>query len=90
MTLSFGSDDAITVWLNGRRVLDQNVRRGAAQDQERVPVRLVRGENRLLVKIVNDGGDHGFYFRVIGEEPSGVPTRIEDALTTPRAERTVQ
>jgi hypothetical protein len=86
MTLSFGSDDGIAVWLNGDRVLDRNVRRGAARDQERVIVRLRPGENQLLLKIVNDGGDYGFYFRVLGEDPSGVPTAIEQALLRSGAE----
>jgi len=57
-----GSDDGIAVWLNGRRVWAHDVPRGPAPNQDRVRLDLKAGENRLLMKIYNHGGGHGFCF----------------------------
>ena len=65
---SLGSDDGIEVWLNGEKILSHDVPRTAAPDQERVKFALKAGENRLLMKIYNLGGGHGFYFSA-GEAP---------------------
>ncbi|MHC4319314.1 MAG: SUMF1/EgtB/PvdO family nonheme iron enzyme [Planctomycetota bacterium] len=62
LTASFGSDDGIEVWLNGTKVLSRNTARGVAPDQDRATLDLARGQNRLLVKIYNRAGGHGFYF----------------------------
>lgn len=61
--LSFGSDDAIRVWLDGKEIVSRKVTRGVAPDQEVVRVDLTTGEHVLLMKIVNGGGVGGFYFR---------------------------
>ena len=62
MVLRFGSDDGIKVWLNGKEVFSKDIDRGAASDQEQVPVMLEAGDNELLVKIVNGEGPSAFYF----------------------------
>jgi hypothetical protein len=67
MELSLGSDDAIKVWVNGRLVLGKNTRRPVAPDQEKIVVPLAAGPNRVLMKIVNESGGYGFYFRPVGE-----------------------
>ncbi|RME91557.1 MAG: hypothetical protein D6766_11690 [Verrucomicrobia bacterium] len=55
--LELGSDDAIKAWLNGRLVHAHYVTRGLAPAQDVVEVRLEKGWNRLLLKVVdNDGG----------------------------------
>jgi Protein of unknown function (DUF1553)/Protein of unknown function (DUF1549)/Planctomycete cytochrome C len=64
ITLSFGSDDAIKVWLNGKPVLANKLIRIVAPDQEKATVDLHAGKNELLVKVVNGGGAYAFYFRV--------------------------
>ncbi len=43
-------------------MLKHNQSRAAAADQDKVTLNLKRGENRLLVKIVNFAGPSGFYF----------------------------
>ena len=63
--LAAGSDDTIKVFLNGACVLDRYVFRGLAKDQDLVPVQLVRGSNRLLVKVVNGSGGWGAVCRVL-------------------------
>lgn len=63
LPLSLGSDDTLTVWLNGERLLAQNVQRPAAPDQDRAVLKLRAGKNRLLVKVCNGAGDWAFYVR---------------------------
>ncbi len=62
MILRFGSDEGIKAWLNGAEVFTKNVDRKAAADQELIPVMLKKGENELMVKIVNAEGPSSFYF----------------------------
>ncbi len=63
LTLSLGSDDGIVLWLNGRRLLRNDVQRPVAPDQEQVTLKLRPGENHLLIKIANVRGEWGFYYR---------------------------
>ena len=63
LPLSLGSDDGIKVFLNGKEVLAKNVGRGAAPDQEKITIDLRKGDNHLLLKIHNQAGPSGFYFR---------------------------
>jgi hypothetical protein len=76
-TLLTGSDDTITVWINGKQVLANKVLRGAAMDDDRSTVHLKKGENTVLVKVGQGGGGWGFFFR-LGDE-FGSP--ITDGLT---------
>ncbi len=75
---SFGSDDTLTVWVNGKKIHAENVGRGAAPDQSFAKLPLQKGKNRLLLKICNGGGPSGFYFSPKApEQPAGAP--FEDA-----------
>ncbi len=82
MSLMFGSDDAIKVWLNNELVHSKFKNRPVAPDQDKVTVQLRKGSNQLLLKITNGGGQGGFYFRVQGEDTSGLPTDLIAALTS--------
>lgn len=62
LTAFLGSDDGLVVWLNGRKLFSKSIRRGAKPDQELVALNLAAGENRLLLKVFNRSGGHGFYF----------------------------
>jgi hypothetical protein len=64
---SFGSDDTLTVWLNGKQLIAENVSRGAAPDQSFAKLQLKQGKNQLLLKICNGAGEFGFYF--LAKEP---------------------
>ncbi len=55
-----GSDDTLTVWLNGKQVYDFNERRGYGPDQARFDVTLHPGTNRILVRCGNRGGPWQF------------------------------
>jgi hypothetical protein len=80
MTLAVGSNDAIKVWLNGQVVLDQDVQRGAAADQDTISLFLEAGENRLLMKVVNYGNAHQFFYRVKEQHYLPMPIPMEVLL----------
>lgn len=63
LMISLGSDDGIQVWLNGKKILSNEVARGAAADQEKVMLWLESGENNLLIKINNGIGGIAYYFK---------------------------
>lgn len=62
LPVALGSDDGITVWVNGKRVHAKDVPRGIGGPQDHVTLPLKAGENELLLRIYNISGDHGFYF----------------------------
>ncbi|HMC09662.1 MAG TPA: DUF1553 domain-containing protein, partial [Pirellulaceae bacterium] len=76
LPVSFGSDDGIKVWLNGKLVLTDNAARGAAPDQNKIDLQLTAGVNKLLVKVSNLGGPSGFYFKST-DGVFGRPANIE-------------
>ena len=68
LELSMGSDDGIVMYLNGRKVHENQSDRAPAPDQDRVSLDLAAGENLLVCKIVNTGGGAGFYSRMLPRE----------------------
>ncbi|MFC1757718.1 PSD1 and planctomycete cytochrome C domain-containing protein, partial [Planctomycetota bacterium] len=64
--ISLGSDDGIVIWLNGKHVFEKRTRRGVSPGQDSAKLHLRTGKNQLLMKIVNDGGQGGFYFSLKG------------------------
>ncbi len=60
--LGIGSDDGVRVWLNGRLVHDNPVRRGCKENEDLFPVRYRYGTNHVLLKIEQGNGGWGFAF----------------------------
>lgn len=60
-----GSDDGLKVWLNGKVVFEKAIQRGLKPDDDRTTVDLKEGDNLLLLKIQQDGGDVGFAGRFV-------------------------
>jgi len=73
----FGSDDGLTVWFNGEKIIANDVPRGPGPNQDTAPLKLKQGENRLLLKINNHSGGHGFYFST-SDKPVQVDPRAHD------------
>jgi hypothetical protein len=61
--LLVGSDDGVRVWVNGGIVHTNPTYRAAEPDLDRVSVRLKRGWNKLLVKVLQGAGGWGYYVR---------------------------
>ncbi|MCA9213047.1 MAG: PSD1 domain-containing protein [Planctomycetales bacterium] len=85
VVVSLGSDDGIIVWLNGEVAFQNTARRGAAANQDSAKLRLNSGKNQLLIKIVNDGGQAGFYFSLNGSQ---VNESLAAAITVAAEKRT--
>jgi hypothetical protein len=63
-----GSDDGVRVWLNDELVHTNPAYRGATPDQDRIPVTLNTGWNRLLIKVLQGAGGWGYYVRFVDSE----------------------
>ncbi|MFH2001143.1 MAG: C25 family cysteine peptidase [Planctomycetota bacterium] len=61
--LWLGYDDGARVWLNGTVILNDNRSGGYEQDMRKPSVLLNAGENRLLIKVSEWAGAHGFSAR---------------------------
>ncbi|HEY3324524.1 MAG TPA: SUMF1/EgtB/PvdO family nonheme iron enzyme [Planctomycetota bacterium] len=68
----FGSDDGMAMWFNGKKLISNNVARGASANQDTAKLELQAGENKLLFKVHNQGGGCGFYFST-NATPGGAP-----------------
>jgi len=70
LPLLLGSDDGVKVFLNGNEIHRVLTIRVSEPDQDNVPLHLVKGWNRLLLKIENNFGGYNFYARVPDPEKS--------------------
>jgi FG-GAP-like repeat/FG-GAP repeat len=61
---SFGSDDTLTVWLNGQKIISDPTYRACAPDQNLATLKLKAGKNQLLIKVCQGDGDWAFYFNL--------------------------
>jgi hypothetical protein len=71
--VSMGSDDTLTVWVNGEKIHSENVTRKCEPDSAVMKFKLKAGKNRVLLKICNNDMSYAFYFAhgnaVAGAEP---------------------
>jgi putative heme-binding domain-containing protein len=67
-TLLIGTDDGCKLWVNDRLVHTSREHRAAVPGQDTVKLSLRKGANRILLKINNGGGPHGFYFTLLAEQ----------------------
>ncbi len=63
-----GSDDTITVWLNGKLVHDNPMLRTGKEDQDEVPVIWPQGWNTVLIKVGNGKNDHLMFAKFLAPE----------------------
>jgi hypothetical protein len=79
--LQLGSDDGILVWLNGEEVwANVGACRCYADNQERITINLVKGANRLVIKIGENGGHFGLVAAL--SSTAGISMSIEKLLGT--------
>jgi len=68
LEVSLGSDDGFALFVNGERVAEREVPRGVAPDQDRATISLRKGRNTVALKVINTGGQGGFYFKALEGE----------------------
>lgn len=76
--LWLGYDDGARVWLNGEEILYDNRYGEFEADMKKVNVTLSPGENRLLIKISQWMGSHGFSARFCYNDGSEVDGLVYD------------
>lgn len=70
IAVSLGSDDGLELFVNGQSVLRREVERSLAADQDSAQISLRPGLNSVVLKVVNTGGNAGFYYRAVPDEKS--------------------
>ncbi|MBU0638523.1 MAG: hypothetical protein KKB50_06635 [Planctomycetes bacterium] len=81
--LWLGYDDGARVWLNGSEILYHHRYGGYQADMRKLDLTLTPGENRLLLKISEYSGSHGFGARFCYADGSGVQGLEYDPMPTP-------
>jgi hypothetical protein len=78
LPVGLGSDDTLTVWLNGKKLLAENVYRACEAEQNQLILKLKPGKNQLLMKICQGGGEWAFWFKAKANLPPQVTWKFED------------
>jgi hypothetical protein len=78
LPVSLGSDDTLTVWLNGQKIHAENTARAAAPDQAQLVLKLKAGKNQLLMKICQGEAEWAFYFASKVPLPPVISWEFED------------
>jgi|GEM_PF-3570972 len=69
-----GSDDTLSIWLNGKRIHHNDVARGVTFDEDKVDAHLQKGVNSLMLKVCQGGGGWGFVARIVDRNGKPIPT----------------
>jgi len=77
ITAGLGSNDGLELWLNGRKILSNNVYRQVVPNDDQVVLDLAAGRNELLLKVFNGAGTSAFCFSVPGQAGRLLWERIE-------------
>lgn len=72
-----GSSDGIEVFVNGKSVHKNYVKREFQLDEDELFLPLHAGRNHLMVRITSDGGDWGFNFRLPDSEMRSYKNRYK-------------
>ena len=59
-SIAVGSDDTLTVWINGEKVYDFQTSRGYNPEASQFDAPLVKGKNQIVIKCGNNGGGYQF------------------------------
>ena len=63
LDVALGSDDGVQLYLDGKLVHENRIDRGAQPNQDAAKLTLTPGRHVLAFKIINTGGQGGFYWR---------------------------
>ena len=78
LPLSFGSDDTLSVFFNGVRLLNEDIVRAVAPDQNRINIVPKPGANQLLVKVGQYAGEWKVY--AAPDVPDVLPETIKKRI----------
>ncbi len=80
--LFLGSDDGVRVWLNGELVWTNKTYRGTLLDDDVAKVRIIKGVNRLLIKVAQDVGGWGCVARLTDYDGEALDVRASLSETS--------
>jgi acetyl esterase/lipase len=72
-----GSDDGVKVWVNGKLVHSNYVGRDLTLGQDKFNVKLNKGNNSVLVKVIDMINDWGFALEVLDEKAYAIEKEIQ-------------
>lgn len=72
-----GSDDGVKVWVNGELVHKNYVGRGLTLGQDNFDAKLHKGDNRILVKVIDMVRDWGFAIEMLDEESAAIEKQAQ-------------
>ena len=78
--LLLGSDDGAKVWLNDRVVWTNPAWRGIQMENDRIPVQLHKGWNKLLIKINQGSQGWGICAQILSPDYRELPSLINKAV----------
>ena len=78
LPVSLGSDDTLTVWINGKKIHAEQVERSCTPDSVRLTLDLQKGKNKLLLKVCNNRGEWAYYFKAAGDVQAAHTWNFED------------
>ncbi len=86
VTLLLGTDDGVQVWLNGKKVGEQEQARPLIPLQNEYELELNAGENQLYLKVVNHSGGSAFSY-AIRSPAAPVPAALRSVAAMPADQR---
>ena len=75
IVFNVSSDDGVEVWLNNEKIHSHNVFRGIENATDKVPAKLKKGNNLLLIKVSQGNGGWGFKINFECENPVEIKSR---------------
>jgi len=76
--LRFGAEDGIKIWVNDKVAYESTPKGSAEVDDEIITIKLQKGWNKVLLKVVDIWGSWGFYFRITGLNSKPIDDLIFD------------
>ncbi len=78
--ITAGSDDGLTVWVNGNKVHEDRDQRGVTLDELEIPAKLKKGKNRLVAMVQQGGGGWGLEMKINTNQPSDLDEALGQAF----------
>ena len=76
LEISVAADDLVRVWFNGKQIAERREKADVGDSPLQVTLDLKKGENNLLVKVVNHQGSSRFRFDKFLADPETIPTEF--------------
>ena len=76
LEISVAADDLVRVWFNGKQIAERGQKANVGDSPLQVTLELQKGENNLLVKVVNHQGEARFRFDKFLADPETLPTEF--------------